>query len=332
MKTAVIDLQTSLDLFLYQKATIEADIQHRICCARTSARKLRHRVFDDHNFRKETKDDSCRNAHTLGHMDTALSGRNDPYKGVAGYRKNIRAIVSLATDVQLSEIKRLYNGKKRNVLIGTGHRQKMAVLLQVLICCLATVAVRSSPLPPINGPCPIVDCLLQEQWLDCPEAQKVRSTFLVNIHNCSGCLICGEPFEEALPPQAEERGDGGNTTPKPTTTSSTAVAVCPDMDCSDYEDLDCPESEQIRYNYTQDDGTECPGCLECGDEEYDGDVGGDGEDDEAEGDTPSPDEGDPPPPAPVLSGGGSSAGRIPGMVSATTGDTGDTCDTGDIDE
>ena len=32
---------------LSQKATIEAEIQHRICCASTSFRKLRHRVFDE---------------------------------------------------------------------------------------------------------------------------------------------------------------------------------------------------------------------------------------------------------------------------------------------
>ena len=40
---------------LSQKATIEAEIQHRICCASTSLGKLRHRVFDDLNLRKETK-------------------------------------------------------------------------------------------------------------------------------------------------------------------------------------------------------------------------------------------------------------------------------------
>ena len=40
---------------LSQKAIVEAEIQHRICCASTSFRKLRHRVFDDHNLRKETK-------------------------------------------------------------------------------------------------------------------------------------------------------------------------------------------------------------------------------------------------------------------------------------
>ena len=40
---------------LSQKATIEADIQHRICCASTSFRTLRHRVFDDHNLRKKAK-------------------------------------------------------------------------------------------------------------------------------------------------------------------------------------------------------------------------------------------------------------------------------------
>ena len=40
---------------LSQKAIIEADIQHRICCANTSFRKLRNRVFDNHNLRKATK-------------------------------------------------------------------------------------------------------------------------------------------------------------------------------------------------------------------------------------------------------------------------------------
>ena len=40
---------------LSQKATIEAEIQHRIfCCASTSFRKLRHRVIDDDNLMKET--------------------------------------------------------------------------------------------------------------------------------------------------------------------------------------------------------------------------------------------------------------------------------------
>ena len=40
---------------LSQKASIEAELQHRICCASTSFRKLHHRVFDDHILRKETK-------------------------------------------------------------------------------------------------------------------------------------------------------------------------------------------------------------------------------------------------------------------------------------
>ena len=40
---------------LSQKATIDAEIQHHICCACTSFRKLCHRVFVDHNIRKETK-------------------------------------------------------------------------------------------------------------------------------------------------------------------------------------------------------------------------------------------------------------------------------------
>ena len=40
---------------LSQKAIIEADIQHRICCASTSFRKLHHRVFDDHDLWKDTK-------------------------------------------------------------------------------------------------------------------------------------------------------------------------------------------------------------------------------------------------------------------------------------
>ena len=39
---------------LSQKATIKAENQHCICCASTSFRKPRHRVFDDHNLRKET--------------------------------------------------------------------------------------------------------------------------------------------------------------------------------------------------------------------------------------------------------------------------------------
>ena len=38
---------------LSQKTTIEVEIQQRICCASTSFRKLRHRVFDGHNLRKE---------------------------------------------------------------------------------------------------------------------------------------------------------------------------------------------------------------------------------------------------------------------------------------
>ena len=40
---------------LSQQASIEANIQHRICCARTSFRKLRNRVYDNHNLREDTK-------------------------------------------------------------------------------------------------------------------------------------------------------------------------------------------------------------------------------------------------------------------------------------
>ncbi len=40
---------------LSQKATFEADIQHRICCASTSFRKRRNQGFDNHNLRKDTK-------------------------------------------------------------------------------------------------------------------------------------------------------------------------------------------------------------------------------------------------------------------------------------
>ena len=40
---------------LSQKATIEAEIQNRLCCVSTFFRKLRNRVFDNHNLRKGTK-------------------------------------------------------------------------------------------------------------------------------------------------------------------------------------------------------------------------------------------------------------------------------------
>ena len=40
---------------LSQKVTIEAEIQHRKCCASTSFRKMWNRIFDNHNLRKYTK-------------------------------------------------------------------------------------------------------------------------------------------------------------------------------------------------------------------------------------------------------------------------------------
>ena len=40
---------------LSQKATVEAEIQHRICCASTSLKNLRNRVFDNNVLRRDTK-------------------------------------------------------------------------------------------------------------------------------------------------------------------------------------------------------------------------------------------------------------------------------------
>ena len=52
------------------------------------------------------------------------------------------------------------------------------------------------------------------------------------------------------------------------------LPICKDMDCSDYEELDCPASTRVRGNYTLEDGSECAGCLECPEDEdyeYEGD-------------------------------------------------------------
>ena len=54
-------MEQPLKLFPYvgshlsQKAAFETEIQYRIWCTGTSSRKLRNRVFDNHNLRKKTK-------------------------------------------------------------------------------------------------------------------------------------------------------------------------------------------------------------------------------------------------------------------------------------
>ena len=50
--TEAYDIFSILGGHIPKKATTGAEIQHRICCASTSFRKLRNRLFDNHNPRK----------------------------------------------------------------------------------------------------------------------------------------------------------------------------------------------------------------------------------------------------------------------------------------